>query len=537
VRALCLALLLSLPVVAAPAASDADLARAQLKNGRVHEDAGRYDAAAADYSGALAAARRSGERALVAEVSIATGYLQYVRGDMDDALSNLQRAYDISVVLGDAAGQRSSLDYIAHVYADTKVGEYDKAIQFYQQLLTAYQEAGKAAGVADATFNIASTYQQKGAFGEALDWYQRALAAEESIPRPGEAAYVKRSIGVTLGKLGRPREALPYFAAALAVYDKLKEENTAMMVRQSRGIVYLQLRRLPEAIADLEATRRWFGDNGNARFLEKSEEQLALAYAAAERWREAYEARTRFAALQRTLAAKAQEEHTSRLRVQFDTARAEHENLALLREQADQARIRDLQTLVLMLGAGIIATLLFLALRAKRDGRRMRDIALTDELTRLPNRRHLFTVAEELLDHSFAEQKPLALITFDVDLFKQVNDRFGHAAGDQVLQKVAHACRLALRPNDRIGRVGGEEFIAVLPGTDEKGAMAVAVRLRVVVEMLEFEAIDPALRVTISLGVAERTDTDTLAQLVARADARLYQAKESGRNRVIPAPA
>jgi diguanylate cyclase (GGDEF)-like protein len=473
----------------------------------------------------------------VAEVSLAIGYLQYLRGDMDDALTNLQRAYDINTALGDEAGKRSALGYIAHVYADVRIGEYDKAIEYYQKLLSAHQESGLTAGVADATFNIASTYERKGEFGAALEWYQRALAAEESIPRPEEAAYVKRSIGVTLGKLGRPREALPHFAAALAVYEKANDRNTAMMVRQSRGIVYLQLGRLPEAIAELDATRRWFDENSNARFLEKSEEQLALAYAAAGRWREAYEARTRYAKLQGVLATKAQEEHTSRLRVQFDTARTEQENRALLSEQAAAARIRDLQTLVLMLGAGIIAILLFLALRLKRDSRRMQVIAQTDELTRLPNRRHLLAVAEELLDHSFAAQTPLALVAFDIDHFKDINDRYGHAVGDQVLQKVAHTCRLALRPNDRLGRVGGEEFVAVLPGTAEGGALSVAIRLRVAVEMLAFESIDPGLRVTISLGVAQRSDTDTLAQLTARADARLYQAKEGGRNRVEPARA
>lgn len=204
--------------------------------------------------------------------------------------------------------------------------------------------------------------------------------------------------------------------------------------------------------------------------------------------------------------------------------------------QAAAARIRDLQTLNLMLTAAIIAIILFLALRLKRDARRLRDLATTDELTRLPNRQHLIAVAEELLDQSHTTHQPLSLIAFDVDHLNQINERYGHAAGDQVLQKLAHACRLTLRPSDRIGRSGGEEFIVVLPATAEKAAMSVAVRLRVVAELLAFDSIDPALRVTISLGVAERSDTDTLATLMAHADQRLRQAKHDGRNRVIPAP-
>ena len=215
--------------------------------------------------------------------------------------------------------------------------------------------------------------------------------------------------------------------------------------------------------------------------------------------------------------------------------------LPLAASAADDAvqaaeRIRDLQTMNLMLSAAIIAILLFMGLRLKRDSRRLRDMAMTDELTRLPNRQHLVAVAEELLDQSHATQRPLALIAFDIDHFKQINDRYGHAIGDQVLRRVAHACRLALRPTDRIGRTGGEAFTVVLPSAGERAALSVAVRLRVAVEMLPFDDIDPALQVTISLGLAERTSTDTLETLMAHAEQRLAQAKHDGRNRIIPAP-
>jgi diguanylate cyclase (GGDEF)-like protein len=204
--------------------------------------------------------------------------------------------------------------------------------------------------------------------------------------------------------------------------------------------------------------------------------------------------------------------------------------------QAAAERIRDLQTMNLMLAAAIIAILLFLALRMQRDGRRLRDLSMTDELTRLPNRQHLIARAEEMLEQSHATQKPLSLIAFDIDNFKAINDRYGHSVGDQILRRVAHCCRLALRPTDRIGRTGGEAFTVVLPNAPERNALSVAVRLRVAVEMLPFDDIDPSLQVTISLGLAERSSTDTLVSLMAHAEQRLAQAKHDGRNRIIPAP-
>jgi diguanylate cyclase (GGDEF)-like protein len=526
--------LLLLPVFGQPAGEAAGV-EALLASGTKHEEAGRLDDAARDYAAALVAAEELGDRKQVATASIAAGYLKYYRGAMDDALVDLRRGYDILGELGDAVGQRTALAYIAHVYADAKVGEYARAIEFYQQLLPQYEAAGATTSIADTLFNIASTYERKGDLAPALDWYRRALAAEQAIPRPDEAAFIKRSIGVTLGKLGRPAEALPLFAEAIAVFRAAGATDDEMMVRQSRGIVYRKLKRLPQAIDDLEATRAWFTANKNPRFLEKTEEELAAAYADAGRWREAYEARSRHAALQRELADQQREEHSAKLRVQFDTERAEQQTRALLKERAAAERIDRLQTAVLALGAAIIVVLGFTLARLMRDRRRMRDMAMTDELTRLPNRRHLLAVAEAQLARIKASGEAFALLALDVDHFKRINDQHGHGAGDLVLRRVAHACRVALRPGDLLGRTGGEEFFAVLPATREAEAAMVAERLRAAVEQLRFDAIDPALRVTVSLGVAEWRGDDTLVRLMARADERLYRAKEAGRNRVAAA--
>jgi diguanylate cyclase (GGDEF)-like protein len=278
--------------------------------------------------------------------------------------------------------------------------------------------------------------------------------------------------------------------------------------------------------------RRWYAAQKNTRFLQKSEEELALAYSTAGRYREAFDARTHDAALQRELAEKLRDDYTARLRVQFDAEKKEQENRALMRDAAAAARIRRLQTTILILGAAIILVLVYLAMRLMRDARRMRAMAMTDDLTRLPNRRHILALAEQQLQHSRASGEPLSLIAFDIDLFKRINDAYGHAAGDIVLQRVAHACRAALRPNDRVGRTGGEEFLVTLPATREHDAISVAERLRTAVEAIDTSDIAAATPVTISLGVAESNGDPSLARLTARADEVLYRAKREGRNRV-----
>jgi diguanylate cyclase (GGDEF)-like protein len=124
----------------------------------------------------------------------------------------------------------------------------------------------------------------------------------------------------------------------------------------------------------------------------------------------------------------------------------------------------------------------------------------------------------------------------DIDLFKRINDTYGHLTGDAVLRDVAHAASKALRQLDFFGRYGGEEFVMVLTDTPLEGAMVTAERVRSRIEQLEFPGIAPGLRVTVSIGVAEHVRRADSAVTLRRADEALYRAKEGGRNRSESAP-
>jgi diguanylate cyclase (GGDEF)-like protein len=157
---------------------------------------------------------------------------------------------------------------------------------------------------------------------------------------------------------------------------------------------------------------------------------------------------------------------------------------------------------------------------------------MTDEHTRLPNRRAFFTHAEESLARARRGGEPLSLLALDIDHFKRINDTHGHEVGDRVLQRVAHGARSALRAADVVGRTGGEEFLALLPRTGPADAAEVAERLRRAVERLAVADLAAGLAVTVSVGVASLASGESIEDLVRRADAALYRAKQSGRNRV-----
>jgi diguanylate cyclase (GGDEF)-like protein len=131
-----------------------------------------------------------------------------------------------------------------------------------------------------------------------------------------------------------------------------------------------------------------------------------------------------------------------------------------------------------------------------------------------------------------------ALLSADIDHFKRINDQFGHAVGDEVLRRVAQAMRQACRPTDRVGRVGGEEFLVLLPGAPRSMVSSISERLVSAVRRLEFVDVAPGLRVTISVGVAMADGVmEPVDLLLKRVDRALYEAKHAGRDRIVQAAA
>jgi diguanylate cyclase (GGDEF)-like protein len=161
-------------------------------------------------------------------------------------------------------------------------------------------------------------------------------------------------------------------------------------------------------------------------------------------------------------------------------------------------------------------------------------MANTDELTGLCNRRRF----EELLQWEFRKleryHRQSCILLFDLDHFKNVNDTYGHQAGDNVLAAVAQKCKNELRKSDILGRYGGEEFIALLPDTDLESALKVAEKLRWTIETTSIPTIEGTICLTISIGVASFGDMDELSidQAIKYADDSLYLAKRSGRNQI-----
>jgi|GEM_PF-643353 len=166
--------------------------------------------------------------------------------------------------------------------------------------------------------------------------------------------------------------------------------------------------------------------------------------------------------------------------------------------------------------------------QVQQQARELQRIANEDALTGLANRRHFMARLQAL----FETLQPFSLLLLDVDHFKNVNDQFGHPIGDQVLRVVSALLRKQVRPDDVVGRVGGEEFGILLHADHEDSTRAIAERIRKVIAEHDWRSLAAGLTVTVSVGVAHRHAAASDEHLISLADQRLYHSKQSGRNRV-----
>jgi diguanylate cyclase (GGDEF)-like protein len=232
-------------------------------------------------------------------------------------------------------------------------------------------------------------------------------------------------------------------------------------------------------------------------------------------------------------------------KAKMSLSRIEREERALLEQRRARTLLAQQHTanrrhLLFGVSGLAVALLMLTSLSANRAWRQasaataeLRRLASTDELTGIANRRYFFKAAERAISSSRRYRRPLSLAIFDIDHFKQINDRHGHPMGDEVIKAVATIAQRCIRTSDFVARIGGEEFGLLLPELTGASAIEACERLRQAIEQgVAASPIGPVQHVSVSVGVTEARD-ESLDAAISRADQALYAAKDGGRNRVV----
>jgi diguanylate cyclase (GGDEF)-like protein len=212
----------------------------------------------------------------------------------------------------------------------------------------------------------------------------------------------------------------------------------------------------------------------------------------------------------------------------------------LIVEQVEDDELGEIRSIMFTnLAMGLLATCLIIVivvLAVNYFQGRLEYLATVDELTGVANRRQFIRELKNEMDRAARYGHSVSLLMIDVDRFKAINDNYGHSAGDKVLVTLAETMQSSLRVSDMLGRLGGEEFGAILPETDLDEAVIVADRVRAEVETRTLDTERGPFRVTVSLGAAAASaGSSEIEDLLQRADLAMYQAKERGRNQVCAA--
>jgi diguanylate cyclase (GGDEF)-like protein len=511
--------------------------------GESRETAGDNAQALQLFSAAISIATAAHNDEELAEALGSRGYLLGIQGEYAAGLVDLRRAQELFERVGRHYDAVSCRDSIATLYS--RMGDNAEAAHLYAEVLRLQRQSGMVREQAVTLHNLARTYERSHQWSLAQSAFNQALDLARGLRYPRAEAYALRGLAAVKIAANDSAGALADLDRASALQSGVPDARLAAQINLDKGRALHLAGRLIESLAALQQARSVFKSADTAAELVSTDDELAVVEAALGEWRAAYLLKAESAQQQEQLLSHQLDQRFATLKVEYDNAAQQQENRVLLRENAvtsgalDQSRrVRQLQGVVIALGVALAAVLIWLVILNRGRAQRMGSLAMTDELTQAPNRRAVLSLLSELLKRP--EASPCAILIMDIDFFKRINDQHGHAAGDEVLKRVAEAVRSMATAPAFFGRLGGEEFLIVVPDADLAAARRWAETLRLKIAAIDTRAVIPGhLGVTTSVGLTvSLAGTDDPGSMLARADLALYAAKRSGRNcvRVEPAP-
>lgn len=438
----------------------------------------------------------------------------YCLGNFASALELIQSAQNISASIGDQSREAEALNTMAIILLDT--GDRAAARSNFQQSLLIFREIGNLEKTATVLNNLAMFWKDEGQFGQALN------TGLESLSMAQQANYAVIVLHA-LDTLGQVYLAQRDFERALSFFQQaldLARGKTLRMVELEAQLnmakTEFELGRLDEAL--LYARQALVISEGLQanRWCAHAHELIAKIFERKIEFDNALQHFKLFHRYNELVFSLESEKRLNTLKIVYEveSARKAVENIRNKNLQLER-EIEERQQL----------------------SAQLEKLASTDPLTGLYNRRYFYNVAEQLFSQTSRQSDNLSIILIDVDKFKNINDQYGHARGDEYLVAMAHRLQTLFRRTDVICRYGGDEFLILLPGASQEQACRLAEQTReqIISHPLLPGPHEPPL--TISTGVAGyNKNIASLEELIRKADEALYKAKAKGRNMVVPAP-
>jgi diguanylate cyclase (GGDEF)-like protein len=501
--------------------------------GETLETAGNNANAEKEFDEAVAVATAANDEQMLAEALFSRGYLRALQGEYAAGMSDVRRSQQLYERINMPQYALTVLNTIATIY--NRMGDHEQAAHIYERARSQQHDAGLRRDEAVTLYNLGRARQKLGEWVPAREGYSSCLALSRELKYTRGEAYALLGLASVDNSTGDPNGALSMLEKASELQRQTPEARLNAQIQLARGTALRQLRRGTEALSALQQSEAVFKQAGSLEDLGATDDELATVYAQMSDWNSAYLYRGEAKATSEKLLHNQLDQRFATLKVEFDTAAKEKENTLLISQSAvdqkalaQERRANTLQTAVILLSLLLLGLLTTMVLRQRRGARHMHALAMTDELTGAPNRRAVLTQLEALLLR--ADAPPCSILVIDIDHFKSINDRYGHPAGDETLRLFTTELRNSVKEPGFLGRLGGEEFVVVLPDTSLPDAYGIADQIRARMASIDLTRWLGERRITVSIGVTVSTAADTVSAVLRRADAALYAAKHAGRD-------
>ena len=468
-------------------------------------------------------------------LSVTLGVLQHRQDRADLAIVNLMQAYQMGVSLDRPIQRKIAAHALTKVMRD--MDDYEQALALNTEVVEWDKAHAATLSLSVSRYMRGTILKEMREFPDAIEEFKAARALSVEVSDTQGVAFADMDLCGLQIQIGQLTEARKLCDNALRIFAASGSIDLMKQTRSDIAYIDLEEGQAARALDALNEILKNGASDVPPRNVAPIIKLRSRANAAMGNYRESHDDLEEY--LRRMTAADDARRirQSATLRARFEMDRQLQRNAELNRDlQASQQRQLEQKrwtAIATATGTIIIFLLVLHAISIRRHRRQLALLANTDSLTGLPNRRRTYELGKEAMANALDANLPLTVAVVDLDHFKAINDRFGHAGGDRVLQEFARVCRESIRAEDILGRWGGEEFLIVMPGASLDVALIALERVRELALHIDLPSRSAGLRVCLSAGLAAlEPSVKTLDELIARGDAALYRAKHEGRDLV-----
>jgi diguanylate cyclase (GGDEF)-like protein len=513
--------------------------------GLILQRQGHYERSLNLFKKAQASAIANDYIALAVQAKQELAYTLSLTGVYELPLTELQQAYMEAFMLNNEFLIARINEVYGAIYG--YMHDYAKSIEYYQKALISYQQLEYPYYEGEAIYGLAVTYRYWEKHELAIEYYKRYRKKIEFSPNNINGKFFAAyGIAMSEASKGSCEQALESIDYAVSI-EGLNDYKAELYKRKSECLIAGG--KLEDAKTALNKADEIFhslpellGTRWQIEILKISAE---LAQAKGNH-KEAYQLLKQFNQNEIELLKDNMSDRLLHVRASLEAGRQNIE-ISLLQQRTkvqqlefeQQKQANTMQVYVIVFVVTLILIMLFFTYFQWHHNKKLKELSIRDSLSNSFNRRYVFNFLDKLVDANYQEKNTISIMVIDIDDFKQVNDLYGHPFGDEIIRKIADIGSAILRTEDVIGRVGGEEFLCVLPRIDAVQSLHIAQRFVNTVNQHEFVTESnnggtQKIQVTVSIGLATSSKkAQTSTDLYLQADKALYHAKDSGKNRVI----